>query len=309
MVTRRSVKLSALTVCALFAAPISSVQAQSFVDLAVGEFHICGLTDGGEVDCVTDASTTRFDEPNDLPIITDITAGMQHSCGITVDGGAVCWGSSAFGALDVPNFDAPLVSISAGINHTCAIDELSRAVCWGLDDNEQTQVPGNGFGENGLGFLKVRSGQNTTCGIELDGNVTCWSTDPTRLDTSSLTGSYIDLGVSRSTACALDDAGNIDCWVSSFDPPNNGPYTEISVTGQSSCGLSESGEIDCTLSPFFPTNTPSLYESSTQFVSLEAHRAFRFGRDNNVCGLTVNSTIECLEIDHATTSSQTECTR
>jgi len=296
MFTPRSIKLSLLTVCAFWAAPFVSAQAQSFTDVAVGEFHICGLSDGGEVDCVTDATTTRFDEPNDLPLITDITAGLQHTCGITVDGGAVCWGSTAFGVLDVPELDAPLVSISAGLNHTCAIDELNRAVCWGLNDNEQTEVPGDGFGENGLGFLEVRGSQNTTCGIELDGKVTCWSTDPTRLDTSSLTGNYIDLGVTRFTACALEDTGVIDCWVGAFDPPSNGPYSDLTVTSQSICGLNEFGGIDCTTRPGGSGSDLSLYESGSEFVSLEAQSSIRFGRNNNVCGLTVNSTIECLDV-------------
>jgi len=299
MKSLRFIKLSCLVVWALFTAPFVYAQDQIFTDVAVGVQHICGLTDGGEVECFTEFGASRFDAPDDLPLLTDITGGLQHSCGITVDGGAVCWGSPAFGALNVPEIDAPLVSISAGGNHTCAVDEVNRAVCWGLDTNEQTQVPGDGFGESGLGFIKVSASNNTSCGVETDGSISCWSTDPTILDTGSLTGTFVDLEIQSGTACGLTDTGDIQCWSSLFEPPINGPYTDMVVRSSAICGLNESQIPDCTFNPngnFF--NDPSLYETTTQFVSLESRSAFVFQAVLNVCGVTVNSTIECLDVSN-----------
>ena len=310
MTIMRSIKLSILAVSALWVTPFAGLQAQSFVDLAVGEVHLCGLTDAGEVECVTQVGASRFNAPDDLPQLTAISGGFQHSCGITVDGGAVCWGSPAFGALDVPDFDAPLVSISAGTNHTCAIDELNRAVCWGLNDNLQTEPPGDGFGENGLGFIAVSANQNTSCGIELDGSISCWSTDPTLLDTSSLTGTFVDLdmGENRFGGCGLTDTGDIQCWQGSFEPPNNGPYTDLTVSSAAICGLNQSQQPDCTFNPRVSSgllNDPALFETTSQFVSLEAFSrggsVTSFGgpnipNNNNVCGITVNSTLECLDV-------------
>ena len=301
MLCLRSLKFSLFALFALSTAPFASAQAQVFTDVSVGIQHICGLTDAGEVDCFTEVGASRFDAPDDLPLLSDITGGFQHSCGITLDGGAVCWGSPAFGALDVPEFDAPLVSISAGDNHTCAVDEQNRAVCWGLDTNEQTQVPGDGFGENGIGFVEVAAGQNTSCGIETDGSISCWSTDPSLLDTSSLNGTFVDLAVGgRFLGCGLTDTGDIQCWQSTFDPPSNGPYTDLVADGTFICGLNDAQSPDCTFNPNFGIgiNNPELFDTSTQFVSLEARSAFTFQRIENVCGLTINSTIECLDVSN-----------
>ena len=296
----RVIKLSCFLVWALFTAPFVYAQDQVFTDVAVGVQHICGLTDGGEVECFTEFGASRFDAPNDLPLLTDITGGLQHSCGITVDGGAVCWGSPAFGALNVPEFDAPLVNISAGNNHTCAVDELNRAVCWGLDTNEQTQVPGDGFGESGLGFIKVSASSNASCGVETDGSISCWSNDPTILATGSLTDTFVDLEIQSSTACGLTDTGDIQCWSSFFDPPSNGPYTDMVVNSSSICGLNDSQLPDCTFNPnsLFGFTDPGLYETTTQFVSLESQGAFIRQAVLNVCGVTVNSTIECLDVSN-----------
>ena len=310
MAILRCIKLSLAAGCVLLAAPFVGAQAQNYVDLAVGEVHVCGLTDAGEVDCVTEVGATRFDAPADLPQLVDISGGFQHSCGITVDGGAVCWGSPAFGALDVPEFDAPLLSISAGANHTCAIDASNRAVCWGLNGNLQSEPPGDGLGESGLGFLAISASQNTSCGVELTGGITCWSTDPTLLDTSVLDGNFVDLdlGESRFSGCGLTDSGDIQCWVSSFDPPSNGPYTDLTVSSAAICGLNQSQQPDCSFNPnnsLALFNDPALYETTSQFVSLESYSrgggATSFGgplvlNNNNVCGITVGAALECLPV-------------
>jgi len=289
-----------ITVSFFLFIPLAHSQSQNFVDLAVGESHVCGLAESGEVICATNADSQRFDSPADLQPLTAIAAGQQHTCGITLEGGAVCWGSNAFGVLNVPDFSAPLVSISAGTNHTCAIDNTGRAVCWGLDDNEQTQVPNNGLGNNGLGFINVDAHQNISCGVELNGDISCWSTDPTLTDTSSLTGTFVDVGVGSGSGCGLTDAGDIQCWRSVIDPPNNGPYTELTVNSTAICGLTQAQTLDCTLNPasYSTEEEVNLYNTNALFVSIDARTAtsrnFNERVIDNVCGITVNGTIECL---------------
>jgi hypothetical protein len=294
MSSQRVIRYSLWAFC-LLAAPITGAHAQTFTEVAVGKSHVCGLTDIGEVDCVTDAITKRYDAPAGLPSIKALAAGQQHTCGITLDGDAVCWGGlNYYQEQDVPNIDQPLVSIAAGINHTCAVDETNRAWCWGLDTNEQAQVPGNGYGENGLGFVIVDANATTSCGIQLDGSIGCWSTNPHLSDTSALTGTFVDLDLSDFSGCGLKDTGDIQCWVSAFNPPDNGPYSDLVVGLSSICALDQNKALHCTFSSEFDTDQ-SKFETSAQLLSLESHD-FLGGEPNiNICGVTVNAAIVCLE--------------
>jgi len=270
--------------------------AQTFVDVAVADSWACGLTDEGEVVCANDVNTQRYIPPDNLPAFEDITIGQQHGCGLTAEGEAVCWGGINFyDEQDVPSdINEPLVSISAGIVHTCALGVSGQAYCWGLGSNGQLDVPGDGFGENGFGFLAVDADETTSCGIELDGSISCWSTDTFILDTSSLVGPFTDLDLSRATACGLQATGDIQCWgdgASLFSPPDNGPYTDVLVTRFAICGLDQNQMLDCTFNPVAVPDVES-YNTQTQFTEIEGVLAGNFN-DSNLCGLTVDGDISC----------------
>ena len=290
--------LRSLPFLAVVGVSLSSAQAnaQSFIDLDVAEFWACGLTDQGEVVCANDERTARYIPPDNLPAFVDITIGQQHGCGLTAEGEAICWGGINFyDEQDVPSdINEPLVSISAGSVHTCAVGLSGQAYCWGLNSNEQLQVPGDGFGESGLGFLAVDADETTSCGIELDGNISCWSTDRFILDTSSLEGPFTDLDLSRAVGCGLQASGDIQCWGTArgvFDAPDNGPYTDLVVSPTAICGVNQNQMLDCSFSPRNSTDEAS-YNVQTQFTQIEGVRAGN-SIDNNFCGLTVNGDISC----------------
>ena len=268
--------------------------AQSFVDVAVADFWACGLTDQGEVVCANDIRTQRYVPPGNLPAFEDITIGQQHGCGLTAEGEAVCWGGINFyDEQDVPgDINEPLVSISAGSLHTCAVGLSGQAYCWGLNTNSQLQVPGDGFGVLGLGYLAVDADETTSCGIESDGSISCWTTDPLIQDTSSLVGPFIDLDISRAAGCGLQASGDIQCWgVGAYDPPNNGPYTDLVVSPTAVCGLDQNQTLDCSFNPVVTTDEAS-YNIQTQFTAIEGVRAGT-SSDNNFCGLTASGEITC----------------
>jgi len=280
MYPRHFISLCLIIVLSVLYAP---AHAQPFTQVGVGFVHLCGLSADGSVDCRTPSHAKRYEAPDDLPALQALTAGHQHSCGITLNGAAVCWGGdNYFNELDVPAIDQPLVDIVAGQHHTCAIDTNDRMWCWGLDTNGQLQVPGDGLGKEGAGFVKVAANGNATCGIEQNGSIDCWSSDINIRDTSSLTGIFTDLDVSRSMGCGLHDTGDIECWAGFIEPPSN-----IAV-----CGLDQNQQIDCSFRQYGDVDTTA-HTSETRFISMESGKPI-YGFYSNFCGVTVDGDIECI---------------
>lgn len=74
-----------------------------------------------------------------------IAAGGKHSCGLTAAGAAHCWGSGVWGQLGNGEFGASynvtapvpvsgglaFTSITAGGDHTCALTAAGKSYCWG----------------------------------------------------------------------------------------------------------------------------------------------------------------------------------
>lgn len=271
----------------------AEVSAQSFTQVAVGLSHLCGLSTDGSVDCRTKSHSVRYDSPDNLPPLVAITAGHQHTCGIDDNGDVICWGGiNYYNEQDVPAIDQPVESISAGINHTCAVDATSRVWCWGLNNNDQLQVPGNGLGVDGNGFVKVAANNNASCGLTTTGKIDCWSSDTSITNTSALTGTFIDLDLEWGMGCGLRDDGSIQCWASSFAPPDNGPYSEIVVSLAAICGLNTNQQLDCALHPRAESD-PSRYSTSTPFTTVESGKVVSRTKAN-ICGVTFDGAIECI---------------
>jgi hypothetical protein len=76
--------------------------------VAIGGFHTCALTSGGNVKCwgdnhalqLGDGTTTQRTAPVDvLSGATQIYAASEHTCALTSGGGITCWGTNTFGQL------------------------------------------------------------------------------------------------------------------------------------------------------------------------------------------------------------------
>jgi len=289
-------RLLSLSALALLLLDVHNVAAQTFTDVAIGSSHMCAVTDTSDVECTTTSFAQRYDAPEGLAQMIDLAAGDQHTCGIDLEGQAVCWsdGQSEFGAfnqLNIPAITQPLVSIAAGANHTCAVDVDGRAWCWGLDTNQQTQPPGDGYGNNGAGFIQVDGGLNFSCGIQTDGDIVCWTNDGGFSRGTTISGPFVDLDISYRNACGIKSDGTIDCWRSRFDPPNNGPYTDLVVSRSAICGLNQNKTVDCTFASDFEPTLP-VFPEGTQFNAIESAPE-NFYRELPFCGLTVSGSIEC----------------
>lgn len=171
--------------------------------LAVGDAHVCALTDDDEVRCWGDNFFGQLDVP-DLRNIRTLTAGARHTCAIA-DGDVVCWGDDANAQLTPPELDDPQL-IAAGGDHTCAIAG-GEIRCWGgasdalLNDAPSVQSP-----------RQIATATSHACVLDYDG-VHCWG-EGTDLKPRELTKAMqiaVGGGDGFGHACARHLQG-IACW-------------------------------------------------------------------------------------------------
>jgi alpha-tubulin suppressor-like RCC1 family protein len=93
-----------------YSAPTAVQSSETFIAIASGEAHTCGLVQGGAARCwgnnqsgqLGDGSTQTRAIP--VPVagglrFSSITAGSNHSCAVAIAGGVYCWGRNGSGEL------------------------------------------------------------------------------------------------------------------------------------------------------------------------------------------------------------------
>lgn len=134
-----------------------------------------------------------------------LALGDYHSCGVRADGTAYCWGGDGFGQLgsggttpdlcrDAQGGESPCSlspqEVSGGLSferlagggwHTCGIVEGGAVYCWGLNDRGQLGIgvrsepvlePRRIVSE--LTFASLAAGFGHTCGITTEDTAYCW---------------------------------------------------------------------------------------------------------------------------------------
>lgn len=202
--------------------------AGTFLQLASGRYHTCGLRTDHTVSCwgLDTASCPSADSQNEQPNIVDlqtqimngipttqhfayIEAGDSFNCGLRQDGFLQCWGSNEDGIIEAVQSEddiggARYKSLACGSRHCCAIrwDDVIR--CWGNNDNGEATDP--------AGYFKaVAAGNEHSCGISENDTLSCWGINEfnqsqvphTRLTTVATGGQH---------ACGLRPDGSITCW-------------------------------------------------------------------------------------------------
>jgi alpha-tubulin suppressor-like RCC1 family protein len=136
----------------------------SFVAVAAGFSHSCGMTPEGAAYCWGFGELTGgSDQDQPLPVLVaggptfasaggSLSAGQENSCALTSAGAAYCWGHSDVGQLGNGSTSAPstpvavlgglsFASIKVGLVHTCGVTTGAVAYCWGFDGNGQLGAP------------------------------------------------------------------------------------------------------------------------------------------------------------------------
>ena len=222
-----------------------------------------------------------------------IAAGTRHTCGLTTGGFIYCWGDNAFGQLgdgtttqrSVPSMVVMPVGISftqvtAGDLHTCAVASNSRAYCWGYNQSGRlgdgtTIMRLSPVQVVGPQFKQVEAGWYHTCGVSLDDRGYCWGannngqlgdgTTTTRKAPAAvlLTAIFVRMSAGGTHSCALINAGVITCWGSNqygklgdatttasniptvLQGANGIVFAWVAAGGSHTCGMTATGTAYC----------------------------------------------------------------
>lgn len=184
---------------------LASTGGKTFTDLALGDFHSCGVQANGEVFCW--GLNTQGQSGNGVGggagvitptvviggyLFSSISAGGVHTCGLLLVGTTMCWGNNVGGQLGTgtpqdrfeptPVAGQPdFIQVSAStLAHTCALKANGEVWCWGRGSEGQL---GNGSNEakttptlvgGGVSFTSISTGGGHTCGIAADSSAYCW---------------------------------------------------------------------------------------------------------------------------------------
>jgi cysteine-rich repeat protein len=189
-----------------------------------------------------------------------VAAGSFHSCGITTSREAKCWGQEFVGKTVVPTmhlYDSPemplqeiqewqAISTSAGYHHACGIADR-RAVCWGDDEYQQTRVP------KGRYWRSISAGQFHSCAVDSNGEAVCWGDDSYGQSDVPIVvneGPWRNVSAGHFHSCGVTSVGKMHCWGSSLYeatafPQDVEAWSSVAVGRFHSCGLTSDGSMRC----------------------------------------------------------------
>jgi alpha-tubulin suppressor-like RCC1 family protein len=183
--------------------PVAVTGGRSWLLVAAGFQHTCGITTAGAVFCwgrddggSLGDNSSKGDRSVPTPIASarqfnELDVGTHHSCAITSDHRGFCWGQNGVGQIGdgtkLDRYTPRAVAggnsfnrVAAGASFTCGETVTHQAYCWG--DNEFGQF-GNGktqsstrpvLAAGGREFNQVTTGGFHACGITSSGAAYCW---------------------------------------------------------------------------------------------------------------------------------------
>ena len=166
--------------------------------LSISPSSLCGLTEGGQLDC----GARDFLEAEGE--FLDISVGMYHACGISTLGETLCWGEES--APIEPPQDVEFVALALnGSDSSCGLRDDGRAMCWGEDIYQPDVL-------DTLRFRHLDAGLVTVCGVtDGEASLFCWGR--WGFERRSPSGDpYVEAAAGFDHACARRESGAVDCW-------------------------------------------------------------------------------------------------
>ncbi len=193
---------------------------------------------GNNSTTIGSAVPMRMDAPNTY---LRIAVGANHTCGILSSGALRCWGLNSNGQIGnntTVNVLLPITidsgvnytQIALGTSHTCGITDSNALKCWGLNTfgqlgtNSLTQSNVPVLVDSGVSYTKIALGGKHSCGITTTGVLKCWGYNtsgqlginsstlalvPTVIDSGV---SYSEIGLGLNHTCGITNANVLKCW-------------------------------------------------------------------------------------------------
>ena len=211
-------------------AGVTAAAALSFLQVASGEGHTCGINSNNRLFCwggtafrpVAVATTLRF---------RGVDLALGTTCAIATDDRLFCWeGSSQPQAVGGTR---RFRTVSAGLEHICAVDRSDgRAYCRGgnrwaqLGDGTTTDRSALTPVAGGRRFKQLAAGERHTCGLTTGDEIFCWGANQwgqlgfesdrfqLQLVPRKVAGTrqYLNLTAGRFHTCAVTLASKGFCW-------------------------------------------------------------------------------------------------
>lgn len=167
-----------------------------YIDMSVGNEHVCVLKIDGQIECQGDSPAGQASPPAGSYV--SLSAGGRHTCALKENGEAVCWGD-----ISSPPGGA-FTQLVSGFEHTCGLRPGGAVECW--DGAGPVSLP-----SSPAVFAQIAAGGAQTCGLDPDGKATCWPYDAPG-EVYSEPGEFIALAAYDDHACALRDGLKLTCW-------------------------------------------------------------------------------------------------
>ncbi len=242
--------------------PVTTAANETWVQIAAGLDHTCGIKAGGTAWCWGDGTNGRLGNGGTAGSVDPVPvsgtgpwvmigAGTATSCGIKVDGTLWCWGLNSSGELgngsllssSVPTpvvEPGPWSYVGSHSSTVCAVKLDGSAWCWGngrqgkradnINEITNLQVVPKRISDPGP-WLQMEGSVNenaTSCGLKVDGSAWCW-------------GYSGEDGTGRRGDGVLT-VNTIAYPVRVNDP---GPWASITMGATHACGLKVDGSAWC----------------------------------------------------------------
>ncbi|MYL08333.1 MAG: hypothetical protein F4015_02360, partial [Acidimicrobiia bacterium] len=199
----------------------------SFISIAVGRAHSCGVRTDEAIMCWGDNSDGQLEAPDGQ--YTAVSVGDNHTCAVRTDKAIACWGSNRSGQTDAP--EGQFTAVSSNRSYSCGLKADRSIACWGDNGSGQANSP---VGQH----TTISAGSFHACALRVDQTIACWGWNGNGEADPPL-GRYTEVDAGGSHSCGLRTDMTIACWgrraLGLRDAPA-GSLTAVCSGGRRSCG-------------------------------------------------------------------------